>query len=184
MNVGRLKHTIHNIDRGVIHKITALFFVKQSHDALVRSTESGLQRKQSRGRKECTVDCSGWIRASIHLVDHIFDVVGIAGFVCTAIHLTQYTAPIPSGKNCNCIRLAAFALTKVCANCRQRNELSGIRQISLAENILVFQQEITGNSITSQHLIPIRNVGLVGKIQNIFFLAADSSDLSGLLILV
>ena len=122
------------------------------------------------------------IRTSIDLFNHVLNVIGIAGFVRTAIHLTQNPAPIPPRKSFDCVWLIAFGFSENSADCRKWNQLRCIGQISLTENALITKKKLLCDFEPRQHCIPVRYVRFIRKSQNIFLFAGDCVCLSRLLV--
>ena len=182
VNVRRLKHTVHNVNRRVVHKITAFLLVEKSHNSLICRTQTGLKGQQPRRRKDCAVDRVHRIWTSIDLLNHVLNVIGIAGFVRTAIHLTQNPAPIPPRKCFDCVWLIAFGFSENSTDCRKRNQLRCIWQVSLTENALIPKKKLLCYFEPRQHCIPVRYVRFIRKSQNILLFAGDGVCISRLLV--
>ena len=122
------------------------------------------------------------IRTSIDLFNHVLNVIGIAGFIRPAIHLTQNPAPIPPRKCFDCVWLIALGFSENSTDCRKWNQLRCIGQISLTENALIPKKKLLCDFEPRQHCTPVRYVRFIRKTQNIFLFAGDCVCLSRLLV--
>ena len=134
----RISRKVHLGTRNEIHGVV---LQDHGHYSLIGSGLSGLEAEQSCGIEEKVCYRFRYVTFISNPANHLRNIICIPCFVCRSVQFAKYTTPIP---------LFYFVLD-ICGidfiichqhgtNCRKRNQLCTIRQVSAGKNTFLHQK--------------------------------------------